>query len=403
MPNNGKDISPQLVAAAGLNPFILHNSAARAVMFTSHIGQALVIDGIEPRRIITGIESEYGKYTFKIEMPVNAQIIEVIDRYPRTMDNAIKINPETVVIYENVDSKEICVMRIVNFYSMDKQFGFHYQHKPIKNRLVAGEYISAGKVISDSPAVKEDGQYGYGVNANVAFMSVPQIIEDGVVVRRGFLEKLSTNGFESRVASWGSSRYPLNLYGDENNYKPFPDIGDRIRDDGLLFALRSCTRNDAILAPMEMTPASLMKPDFFYDTLIYAEPGAVVTDIIVHHNTNSTNKGTPVGMEVQPEKYRRATSVFYKKILDTYYRIRKHRFNNDSNLELSPDFQQLLVEAHSDSAVVKVGGKEEKVARTYKRATLDDWRVEIHYSYKITPTNGFKVTDCYGGFKLTSF
>lgn len=389
---------PELTGVNGLQPWLRSDSSPRGAMFGGHIGQALVIDGVEPRRCLTGAEREYGKYTFSIKMPVDAEVIKLIERYPRHLGaDAIKENPESVLIYEDVETKEVGCLFLRRHFSLDKQFGFKYTYNPaIQNKLSPGNYIAKGTVIADTPAKFEGGEYGFGTEAQVAFMSIPQVIEDGVVVRRGFLDKLKTRGFESRTVSWGKKLYPLNLYGDEDNYKPFPDIGDRVREDGLVMALRPYDEANIHLGVSDMTRTALMEPDTYYDKLVHGRPGARVTDVVVYHDINQTKHPTPVGMEVQAEKYRAPTSMFYENILNVYYDLKKRR---KESLKLSPDFHRLLVEAKSDKAYImdNKNKKRDKVTRVYRNNPIDDWRVEVHYEYDIVPTEGFKVTDCHGG------
>lgn len=389
------ELAPELMGVNALNPWSRHNSSPRGAMFGGHIGQALVVEGAEPRHCLSGLEREYGKYTFNIEMPTDAQIIKVIERYPRTYSaDTIKENPETVVIYEDVHTKEVGIVTLSRHFSMDKQFGFKYKYNhSALNQLDRGNYVPKGTVLADSPNVQQGSEYAYGVEANTVFMSVPAVIEDGVVARAGFLEKLKTNVFESRVASWGRKHYPVNLYGDADNYKPFPDIGDRVRDDGLVMALR---RYDDYLCVTDMTPEATMEPDIYYDVLYYGRPGARVSDVIVHHDINAQRHPTPVGMETQTEKYRKAISDFYSQLINVYVGLKKER---GEGLKITPEFHRLLVEAYSDEARVHNTrtGKKEKVTRTHRRDPIDDWRVEVHYEFTITPGIGFKITDLNGG------
>jgi len=37
------------------------------------------------------------------------------------------------------------------------------------------------------------------------------------------------------------------------------------------------------------------------------------------------------------------------------------------------------------------------VVRTFRRQKLDDWRIEVHYGWNITPTIGSKLSDSFGG------
>lgn len=385
------ELRVDLLASGGINPWAQHDSSSRVQMIGGHLSQALVIDGCSTRRCLTGIEREFARHTFHIKMPVDAEVIRVIDRYPPTLSvGAIRENPSTVVVYEDTDTKEVGILTIPRFSCKHQHFGFKYKHnRAAISRLSQGSYIAAGTIIADSPAVDELGNYRLGTETEVAFMSVPGIIEDGVIVSKAYVEKLKSKGFESRVAGWGTNWYPLNLYGTETEYKPFPDIGDRIRDDGLLFALRRYDPRD-LLAPVEMTPRALQEPDYTFDKLTYAEPGAKVVDINVRHEVKGVPPPTPVGMEVQTMRYYQATLKFYDTLLETYNELRKRR---KEHLRITPEFHRLLVEA----LTYKPDPGKQKATQMYQRQPLDDWRVEVTFEYDVIPTVGFKLTDFHGG------
>ena len=385
------ELKVDFLASGGINPWAQHDSSSRVQMIGGHLSQALVIAGCSTRRCLTGIEREFARHTFHIRMPVDAEVIRVIERYPMTLSlGAIKENPVTVVVYEDVETKEVGIMTIPRFSCKHQHFGFKYKfNKAAMSRLSQGSNIPEGTILADSPAVDELGNYRMGVETEIAFMSVPGIIEDGVIVSKAYVEKLKSKGFESRVAGWGSSWYPLNLYGTETEYKPFPDIGDRIRDDGLLFALRRYDQND-LLAPVEMTPAALREPDYTFDKLTYAEPGARVVDVGVRHEIKNTPPPTPVGMEAQTMRYYNATVRFYDALLETYNELRKRR---KEALKITPEFHRLLVEA----LTYKPDQGKQKATQMYQRQPLDDWRVEVTFEYDVIPTVGFKLTDFHGG------
>lgn len=379
-----------LGAVTGLNPWVGCDSSSRAVMMAGHIGQAPVTLGANIRRIQTGAEYEYAKYTFKVVMPCNARIIKVIKKYTENLDQySIRSNPESYVIYENIETNEIGVLVIPRYHSSHPTFGFKYVHKHAQTLLVPGGMIPKGTVLADSPSVKDDGGYAYGIESNVVFMSIPQVIEDGFVARRGWLKKLISKGVESRVTSWGRDSFPLNLYGDETHYKPFPDIGDRIRADGLLFCIRTI---DPALSVVEMTPKAMMTPDFEFDKPTYGEPGALVTDITVFSDRQKAGRDFVNTTDEQAERYEGAGKKFRRAIVDVYKEL-KHRRKDQATLPITYEFEQLLVSCYAD-----IGGpnRDTKITRTYRKQPLGDWRIEVNFEYDIIPNIGFKVTGLHG-------
>lgn len=407
IPYRPNELRPEFLSINSLNPWPGHDSSSRGTMFSSsHIGQSLQIAGCTPRRCQTGTEREFGRFTFKIKAPCDMNVIKVIPKFSQTLGmGGIRENPSSVIIYEDIATKEVGIIDLVRFSTAidnrHQHFGFRYKFTPAEQHLYPGSRIPKGTILADSPAIDDDGNYCYGTETNTAFMSVPGITEDGVVVSESYLKRLTSKGFEKRTVNWGKQYYPLNLYGDNQNYKPFPDIGDRIRDDGLLFALRPY---DDLLGPVEMHPAALQEPDYIFDKLVYAEPNAKVVDVTVHHDDTQRSEPTPVGISDQCERYMESTRRFYDTILDVHADL---LMKQGKSLTCTPDFHRLVVEGISDRGhkenpyLHKLKKRNEaakrKVQKMHRRAPLDDWRVEIAFEYDAVPCIGYKLTDCHGG------
>jgi len=372
----------------GLNFGRQHNSSSREQMFASHISQALVIKGSTERRIQTGMEREFGKYTFSVKMPVNAEIIRVIDRYRNKIGlDSIPVNPQTIVIYEDVATKEIGMVNIPNYCSYHQYFGFEYKTKPALSEIYAGAFIKKDTILMDSPSITDNGGYKYGRECNMAFMSHPAVSEDGIAICRDVLPYFSFKTYETRVVEYGSKRFALNLYGDENNYKPFPDIGDFIREDGILMGLRTYDKD---LAVVQQSVFDLMEPDMTYDRLTYAGGrGGKVIDIRIRHDDKGTAVPGAASMDVQPEKYDRARRQFYNDIVQTYQKLKRER---GEGLRLTPEFHRMVTEA-----LVSINTDSPPIVKLYRQAPLDDWRIEFVIEYDNVPNVGNKLTDCHGG------
>lgn len=382
---------PELASSAGFNPTIAHDSSARVQMLGSHLSQALPVADCQTRRILTGMEREFGRATFKIEFPVDAEIYKVIPKFQQTLgQGGIKSNPTTAIVYMDVESKVFDVLEFNHYHSMHQHFGFQYViSKPTLRRLVPRSCIEAGTVLGHSPTLDEMENYRIGLNARVAMMSVPGIIEDGIVASESFCKRLTTRCIESRDTSWGKNWYPLNLYGDDTHYKPFPDIGDKIRDDGLIFALRRVPQDDdVILSVLEMSKESLREVDYFFDRCVYGQPGATVINITARHEENS-QPPTPAGMEVQAAKYYQAESAFHQELLNCHRQLSQ---KYGDKLRISPKFQAMLREA----MMYLPCATRVKSTQMYQLQPLDDWRIDLTYEYDFEPTIGSKLTGLHG-------
>lgn len=387
------ELKPALLGVNGLDPFFRNNSAPRKAMYATQIGQAPLVEGNTPRYIFTGLEAEYARYTFDIKFPCDATVLKVIRKYPPSAgQEGIRHNPVTAILYEDYYDpfKTVGVLLVPEFMSLHQDFGFPYKRKSETwERLAPGVQFEKGEVLATSPAVKENGEYGYGLEAEATFMSMPGTIEDGFVVSESFLKRLTPTTYNTLIGNWGRKTFPLNLYGDETHYKPFPDIGDRIRDDGVVFALRDI---DDDMGIAEMTPRALREIDYGFDKPIYGKPGARVVDVTVFHDDRLNPSHTPVGMDTQARKYYDAQAYFYQTLMDEHQRLKRRR---KGALRLTPEFNRLLVDAQ---VFLPTPMDRRKLTRMYRLETLDEWRVEVTYEYKMPAGEGYKLSDTFGGF-----
>ena len=389
MRNQPNELRRDLLSTLGLNPFIATVSSPRAQMFSSHAGQKLVVaDGTE-RFIQTGMEIEFAKYTFSVKMPVDGTILKTIDRYSRTIDqDSIKMNPQTVVIYEDDKTKEIGIFSIPTYCSYHQHFGFEYKAKPAINNIVKGAKIAKDTIFLDSPAVCDKGNYKYGIELNMAFMSHPSVSEDGIMISRDVLPRFAFKTYETRVVEWGSKRFPINLYGTPENFKAFPDIGDMVRDDGMLMALRTY---ESTLAPVEQSIYDIMEVDHIFDKATYVMgPGGKIVDIKVY-TADPTIDDEATEMDRQIIKYQKATTDFHQKIVNEYRRFKKER---GDALTITPMFHRQVVES---LAYIGEDNETPRIQKLYRKAPIDDFRIEFVIEYTNIPKDGFKFTDTHGG------
>lgn len=390
------ELKTEFLGMTALNAMAKHNSSSRSVMFGSHFSQRLVISGAEEQRIQTGVAREFSKHTFSIKMPENGTIIKVIDRYPAGIGkDAIQFNPETIVIYENDETKEIDFFSIPYYASYHQFFGFKYEYKDPIGQLRPGATIAKDTIFADSSSVGENGGFKFGTNMNVAFMSIPSVSEDGMMISKSALEKLKFKIYETRVVEFGSNNFPLNMFGTKDHYKPFKDIGEELDCNGVLMMLRSY---DEDLSPVDMSIFDTMEPDFIFDRGVYVRAGkGKIVDIKVTSN-NSKIKQLPDQICEFISKYERGLTNFHKEIIATEEQIRyerKRKFGG-AGVRLSPKFHRLLVESlgivdHNASKL------KQNLNLLYRKVPIDEYRVEFVVEYEIVPNMGFKLTDLHGG------
>lgn len=404
------ELDERVISLQSLNPWVAYDSGSRQNMFSSHLGQCLPVKGATDRRTITGTEREFGKYTHMIKFPCDAQIIKVIPRYPKRMGSPQSESPVSTIIYEDLTKGGLSInyLDVTRSHQTYDDFGYDYEiDHGVLSSLSPRSVVEKDTVICRSPSVKSNGDYHYGVQLKTAFMSLPGIIEDGVIFSESACAKMNSYGYGERTISFGRKTMPLNLYGShadadampsdkssgqsseggvpEEIYRAFPNIGEYIRDDGLLFASR---KYDPMLAPATMSVHALKHPDP-YDRLVYAKAGAKITDIIVNRSSK-TKRNLPSGMEHQCEYYYNQLTTYYKSILDTMRTLNREF---QGKIDIMPELHRLMVEAERHMEI----DRNPKVNSVRKNYPLDEWEVTIKYSYPIKPTVTYKVTDTHGG------
>lgn len=390
------ELRPELLSTLAINSFKQTNSASRDQMLSNHIGQHLTIEKGEERLCQSGNEAKFGMYTFGVKMPANGYVVKHIERYERTYDAAIAFSPEAVLIFEHEEGHEIDVLKLPRHSQQHPYFGFAYKPGPAMGRLKPGNDIPEGMTFLDSPAINAHKGYEMALNLNVAFMSVPGVAEDGIVISESCAKRFAFRIYETRVIECGGKAFPVNAYGYKDEatgkviYKPHPDIGDEIRADGLLMALRSY---DEMLAPIEQSVEDLLEVDRFFDQSTYVGAGGRVVDIKVHHQGTNPQPMLPEGMEEQMLKYDRARRLYYQAILDEWLRLKRER---GGKLLFTPRFSALVREAISVVGSNSTAPNE-NIKMLYRQSPLDEWRLEFTVEYIVIPKKGAKLTDFHGG------
>lgn len=379
------ELDERLVGIPAINPFFRSVSGPRAAMFNKHMSQRPTILEPTSQRLQTGVGYELGKYTYKLTIPENSYISAVIPKYSNNITSGVaKTNPLESVIYVNDETQTIDVANLVRYHSQHQYFGFEYKYNQrVKQDIRKGARIHVDTVVADSPAKAPDGDYYSGIHANIALISDPVVIEDGIKISESFAKKLTFTLIESRTITINNNMIGLNMYGDDDVYKIFPNIGDFVRKDGIIFSLREYSDE---LAPCDLSRRSLRQTTMF-DTSTFGQPGAEVIDIeIIKGDVQRAD--LMEGMQSQLEQHHFAQVRYYRAIYDEYLRLMKETKNT---LKLSHKFNNLVKEAYA------VLNSDENKLSYRSRSKMNGWTIKVVYKYTLTPKLAFKLTDTMGG------
>lgn len=373
-----------------LNPCADKTSAQRGMMLSAHLPQAQTIHGCEFPRLFTGFELIIGQYEYNTTE--RNQDIQVLEPIPRFIINSgvfpIKDNPYyTIVFRGDRDNK-------VDYFQLEKHTmrsdGYGYRNKWLNaQQLNKGNYIPQSVPLCTSPA-HDGNKYMMGTNLNTIYMSIPGVTEDAFVISESASKKLCSDAIGKLSFKILPNQIPINLYGDEEEHKFMPDIGEFVREDGILCALRTPTE-DTIIS--DMSKENMSKVQYLHDTILYIPSGSQIIDIDIVVNRKCKVK-TPKEIFAQVQKYRDPINAYYIKIWEAYQDAIK------AGREITPAFNSLVTRAISSLVAdnVRIPGYNKKadVTLVKKKEAIEFLYITVTYKHVNQVNRGFKLTGRHG-------
>lgn len=391
---------PRLIGLEALIcPFVQNTSSQRLNMLSSNIVQALIVDGAEMPVISSGYEREFLNYTFNpTRMPQSGTSLYVIPKYRANAgSNPIKATPSYTIIYIGQDDGMIHSLEVPTYMRGIDGFGYFME---INTRaLLPNVGLQEGQCIAHSHAV-QGSKYALGANANVCYITRKETVEDAFCISESFAKRMESTAIKTLIVDIGRNEIPLNLYGDVDNYKILPDIGEYVREDGLILALRSANDNSIIA---DMNEVALTTPQYQHDNTFYASaPNAQIIDIDVWINENRKVR-TPEYVFTQFNKYVEGNKQYYKRILEIY---KKECI--EKRIEPAAEFGSLVERAAALTTVytknAPVLGMTKKTPPKFSRKNevIPFIQLVVTYAYKNVVAEGYKFVGREGGKGVVS-
>ena len=224
----------------GLNiPNNATNSGARKIMDGTHQSHSLVLSHGEIPYLSTGFENRFGEESSSIIEADDDYII--LAKIPK-FDYAP--NHHYYMILQNIHTKELDVIERVSYKYITEAYGYLYNNSYM-DAYFPGNQIQHGTILRRSTGFDQFGNKTNGCNVNVTYMALDGNMEDSVVISDYCSKKLSAPLIRNVKVMINENDIPLNIYGDDNVYKIFPDIGEDVKN-GILMAYRREKKEEAI-------------------------------------------------------------------------------------------------------------------------------------------------------------
>jgi len=351
---------------------------------------------------LTGFEKQLAQHTFGAKAPTTMLVRAILHKYQGTMHfSKIKQPAKIYVIYQDIDADYPAydVLEIDTFHKTHDTFGFRVQYTDAFYQMDEGVVIEKDTILTHSSNVHYDldpeGMYGQGIMANFAHLALPYTIEDGFLVSESFNRRAQALTISKRTASWGADQVALNLWGNDEVYRPLPEPGMTIGNDGILLATRKL---DPVFGAIDLSPKQLMKPDLIYDKIVRVPPGARIIDVeVISSNTEGRWQTTSDEMSVQPNQYADMNSMLAERLISHYEQIMRE----DRNSVIRPRLQKILTYAYADkpndSSRRFDTSNNTNIRRLYRGHPLDEFRVEVTFENDFIHNLTTKISTLAGG------
>ena len=288
------------------------NNSMRGNMFTAHTSQFLNLIDPDFPFIFTGAENVAGDHStsyLKIERG-ELEVIRKVVKFEEIIEH-----PNVYALFVlDPETKEFDVIHRDTCADLTENFGYNVNNTVI-DQFEEGDHIPAGTTLFRSVSYDDDGCYGYGQNIPVMYTLDSYTSEDACVISHSLSEHMRSIETETIDIPLNDNDFLLNLYGDDYEYKPFPDIGEYTKNKQLMAARR--LYNNQVLYDFKRKNLSRVTSA---DTCYYVDDNMEILDLTIFSNNENPKKNA---FYTQINKYLKAQTEYYQEILKVCKYIRK--------------------------------------------------------------------------------
>lgn len=378
------------------------SSPTRMYMVGNMIPKSVDTNGRSERKIIAGSEYQYAKGARRIEAPSNMIIEEVFYVHSPNVSGEVTDKwSEMWLLFKNDELNAYDILVLPKYNTQNTYIGFEYVYdETIMSRIEKNARFPKGTIFGQSPRISKSGEWMFGMDLKVCTGSFHFNEEDGIAITDwAATEKLKCMFKHSRGFSWNEDEYvPLLINGTDDNPKPLPESGERIRPDGIVMGFRKRNSRTALTT---LTKKALRTPDINHDILFHAPINSEVMSVEVlseRMKDRSNNRSTDYVEQThtkQMDRYERRQNDMWNSVIRWYNTRLSANAGNDLPLSNQLDtFVRLAFANYTRSSL----GKVNPLFRGNKRVKLKDWNVTIllremvpgRVKFKMTGMNGDK-------------
>lgn len=292
-------------------------SSSRNVMFTAHLKQYVNLNEPEIPKLFTNNENLVGKYSTGYKKAKNDMVVHAkVSRFP---DGVNDDHLYAIFFYDEKKDKYSMLMK-KNVENLTEVFGYEYSYDSL-DEAKKGDKIEKDDVLYKTSSYDEDMNFRYGKNTLFMYTLDTRTIEDAIVCSKSFAEAMTSTEVEQVKVPINDNDILINLYGDNENYKPFPDIGEKINNK-IICATRRLNNSQLLY---DLKYSNLNKVNYTGGDVVYLSEGTI-DDIIIYSNKTLDEIPSDNRFYKQIRYYLEMQTKFYGEI----YRICKNIIESGS-------------------------------------------------------------------------
>ena len=232
------DFPEQRLGKELLMPFSYASSGARKILFGTQSDHKLQLLNGEVPLVGTGYENMIGMYSSNYKLAdQDAKVIAKIPKFEKRPD----IHYFMIVLR---DDGVLDLIERVSYNHITETYGYLYDNTFI-DHLEVGDMIKRNDPIKRTRSFDKYDNRLDGVNLKIAYMACDETTEDAILISDKAAAKLTSPIIKKVPIVINDNDIMLNLYGDDDNYKVIPDIGEEVKD-GVLAATRRENKAEAL-------------------------------------------------------------------------------------------------------------------------------------------------------------
>lgn len=251
------DFKEEMLGKGLCQPFVDCNSGNRKLMFSTQAEQALPLVYREIPYVMTGYEQRWGDRSSSVlKAEGNYEIVAKISKFE---DNPQKYY---YLITRDIRTNQLGVIERKEYIFSTETYGYQYDNSII-DRMEVSHEIPKDTIIRRSTAFDDYNNYMNTVNLLSTYVATDKTMEDSIWISESAQKKLTSVFYKKVVVNINDNDILLNLMGDDNNYKSFPYIGEKVKNGILCAIRREKTKDSLFTQSTDMLKRTLMSDDIY--------------------------------------------------------------------------------------------------------------------------------------------